>query len=272
MNTTPLPTCRIQTVTPDLAAEWLQHNTSNRALRRNVVAGYVDEMRAGRWRLVSDAIGFDPSGELINGQHRLTAVVESGVTCTFLVMHNCPAEAKDLIDLGCSRTVADTLRMMYGIDRASMITGAIRILDAFVDDRDLRVTVGHALGRWEAHADAFHWITHAMPGRAKFSSSPVVAALVFAHRRCPPLVEEFTSQLVFGNNLDVDCPALVCRNRILDRGGAGTSQDEKHYTFLLVLTAIQRHLEGLSGQRLRITGEVVDYFAPPTESERGAAA
>ncbi len=252
---------QIMWVTPEMAREWLKRNSGNRPLSQTTVAGYVDEQINGRWRLVGDAIQIDTQGTLINGQHRMTAVSQSGVTCQFLVLFDCDDETKSLIDLGRARTVSDTLRMEYGIERARMVTGAVSALDLFVHERKLKMTVGHAIEMLDPFGQALRWVTRAMPGKSRFSSSPIVAALTYAHRTAPAAVEEFTTQLLVGDELKAESPILKCRNHILQRGGAGTASDEKRHTFLLVLTAIRHHLNKQRTRSVKVDPDVIAYFA-----------
>ena len=58
------------------ARAWLDRNTDNRPLRRDTVLRYRRLMEQGRWMLSTDAVGFDATGRLVNGQHRLTAAAE----------------------------------------------------------------------------------------------------------------------------------------------------------------------------------------------------
>lgn len=57
-------------VTPELAAEWLNHNTRNREKRPKRIAAYARDMAAGRWRRSGEAIKFAPDGTLLDGQNR----------------------------------------------------------------------------------------------------------------------------------------------------------------------------------------------------------
>ena len=66
-------------VTPKQALLWLSKNYKNRPLNESVVAEYERKIRAGEWReRVGVPIIITPSGELRNGQHRLTALVRAG--------------------------------------------------------------------------------------------------------------------------------------------------------------------------------------------------
>jgi len=66
-------------VTPEQALLWLSKNYKNRPLNESVVAEYERKIRAGEWRERGGIpIIITPSGELRNGQHRLTALVRAG--------------------------------------------------------------------------------------------------------------------------------------------------------------------------------------------------
>src|SRR5438874_11918141 len=70
---------RVQTITPKKALEYLEHNTANRPLSGRTVRDFAQAMRRGEWRVTHQGIAFDTSGALVDGQHRLAAIVEADV-------------------------------------------------------------------------------------------------------------------------------------------------------------------------------------------------
>jgi hypothetical protein len=100
-------TTEIREVSPALAAELLSKNTANRAINKRAVARYAEAMQRGAWRIGNDAICVGLDGVLLNGQHRLNAVVESGVTVKMLFRSG--VEQGDLfaMDQGNKRVGAD---------------------------------------------------------------------------------------------------------------------------------------------------------------------
>lgn len=77
----------VRQITPDMAYELLTNNTKNyRRIEPRTVSRYADEMKAGRWELNGEPITFAEDGRLLNGQHRLSAVIEAGVTVPMLVV------------------------------------------------------------------------------------------------------------------------------------------------------------------------------------------
>jgi len=72
-------------VTPELASVWMVKNTFNRNLSRQTVRKYASDMERGEWKLNHQGIAFDEDGVLVDGQHRLAAVRESGMSVRMMV-------------------------------------------------------------------------------------------------------------------------------------------------------------------------------------------
>ncbi len=84
-------------------------NTANfRKERKQQTAMYVRDMRAGNWTL-SDPISVSAGGVLINGQHRLSAVIKSGVTIPVMLAFGMPLAAAKHFDQPLVRTQAQVL-------------------------------------------------------------------------------------------------------------------------------------------------------------------
>lgn len=98
-------------ITPEIAADYLRSNSVNRKLRPKTVKRYEEEMRQNSWTLTSDAIAFDEQGNLIQGQHRLSAVVNSGLAQPFWVARNMPGDSKQNLDCGAKRELHDRLTL-----------------------------------------------------------------------------------------------------------------------------------------------------------------
>lgn len=90
----------IVNVTPQLAAEFLEKNANNRSLSNAVVEHYAMQMRSGKWIANGETIKFGSNGELVDGQHRLQAIIQSGVTVTMVVVTGVPEGSKETIDVG----------------------------------------------------------------------------------------------------------------------------------------------------------------------------
>jgi hypothetical protein len=102
---------QIMDVTPDMASRWLEGNTHNRRINQSHVNRLVAEMKAGRWRLTHQGIAFSASGALLDGQHRLWAVVLSNTPVKMRVFFDEPTGNEGAIDGGLSRSDADRMTL-----------------------------------------------------------------------------------------------------------------------------------------------------------------
>lgn len=75
----------IMLVTPALAKSWMALNTGNRPLNRSTVERYKKDLRQGAWAKTHQGIGFDKQGSLADGQHRLVAIIETGIPVEMVV-------------------------------------------------------------------------------------------------------------------------------------------------------------------------------------------
>lgn len=105
------PDLTLVDVTPELASSWLSKNTHNRPIRQPVVLAYARDMVDGNWLYNGDPIRFNDQGALMDGQHRLAAVVRSEVTVPMVVIRGLAAEVQDTVDSGVKRRFSDILAL-----------------------------------------------------------------------------------------------------------------------------------------------------------------
>ncbi len=99
-------------VTPELAEQYLALGARNpRKLNERHVLLLAEQMERGQWMPNGEAIVFDVDGHLIDGQHRLSAIVLVGKPQMMLVARGVAREARETIDIvQRKRTAMDTLR------------------------------------------------------------------------------------------------------------------------------------------------------------------
>lgn len=117
------PVYTVVDITPDLAKKWLAQNTHNRNLRERVVNGYAADMRDGNWVEDGQSIRFAKGdivlldnppihgGALLDGQHRLSAIVKADTTVRMLVVSNLPDSTQETMDTGAKRSLGDVLKL-----------------------------------------------------------------------------------------------------------------------------------------------------------------
>jgi len=102
---------RTERITPKKAADYLEFNTRNRPIRRNNWEKIVRAMKGGDWHSDGSPIQFsweDPP-VLLNGQNRLKAIVEAGVTVDMVVVRGVDPAAQYTMDTGAKRSLRDAL-------------------------------------------------------------------------------------------------------------------------------------------------------------------
>ena len=116
--------CRLH-IDPSDAKSLLVKNTNNRKLRQTVVDYYANEMINGNWIDNGDPIRIARSGRLLNGQHRLSALVKAGVTLPFHFLSNLSEESFEQMDNGAKRTLNDNLDIVS--DHVSILNGIYQL-------------------------------------------------------------------------------------------------------------------------------------------------
>lgn len=101
------------TVSPTDAAAWLSCNQNNRPVRKNHVMFLAREIVEGNWQVNGQAIVIADDEQVLDGQHRLMAIIEAGKAIQTLVVYGITPEAFRTIDTGAVRTGADALTMHF---------------------------------------------------------------------------------------------------------------------------------------------------------------
>lgn len=132
----------VMTVTPDIAHDWLENNNNrNRKIRIPVIDRYYHDMVNGNWQFNGESIQFDTNYNLMNGQHRLKAIVRSGLPQQFVVVTGLSPDAHGTIDSGTRRTPGDVLTLSgYGEGRLlATVANLALTLEALPPGAPLRI-------------------------------------------------------------------------------------------------------------------------------------
>lgn len=118
-------------ITPFSAQEMLNHNTNNyRAISSRVVAKYADDIQQGSWEATGDTIVFSKNGTLLNGQHRLTAVIKANMPIVSLVVRGVPDS--QIFDIGRKRNTKQILNAEgYTYANATIISALNVLINGF---------------------------------------------------------------------------------------------------------------------------------------------
>ncbi len=222
------------------ALEWLDRNTDNRNILDDHVNRLVRDMIAGEFVLNGETITFDTNGRLIDGQHRLWAVVESKVAIDILVVWGLKPSVYDTVNTGKSKKATDFLRADH-VKNANVVAAVCRMVLYHEHGQlskqkhgNLSPTVTEiqdVLRRHPELQESANWAS----GPVKKVTRPALAA--FMHYMCSSKHPEawvcFSQKWITGANLDPSDPVFHLRKRVLENRNRITTIDP---VYLLGLT------------------------------------
>lgn len=232
-------------ITPEIAAEMLRKNVANnRSLMATTVAKYANLMSKGQWDTqTGDTIKISKDGFVIDGQHRLHAVVKSGITIHSFIAYGLDVESFRNIDVGQSRKLSDALHFAE-IPTSKVVASAIQLywnLKSGVYMGVMRspetpqrgtggsmsyVSKGATSLRlsaldiekiyFENEAKWYRYInTYLKKCRVIDTSSNIAGMWAYLADINEQDAKEFISRLIEGDGLEFGSPILALRNRLL---------------------------------------------------------
>jgi len=121
----------------------LTANTSNRPLSKSTVRGFAEAMRRGDWLVTHQGVAFDTSGVLVDGQHRLAAIIEADVPVEVTVFTDVKPDTFDVLDTGKRRNAADVLAI-EGEKSTATLAAMVRTVWQYENRRDASWSGGAA--------------------------------------------------------------------------------------------------------------------------------
>lgn len=122
-------------IDPTTAAMWLaKKNVLNRPMNQVHVSALAASMTDGSWVANGDTIVFSDDDHLLDGQHRLAAIIKSGVTTTMLIVRGVDQAAFATKDIGRRRTSADALSMV-GTKNSVLAAATMAVLEWYDSGR-----------------------------------------------------------------------------------------------------------------------------------------
>ncbi len=259
-------------VSPATAAKWLEefNYEDNRPIRQRWVDYLARQMAKGMWQDNGEPLIFDVEGHMLDGQHRLSAVVKSGVTITFDVRRGVATEAFTTIDQAASRTPGVVLGMS-GVTHSHTVAAVCRMIfnwehsgSALQSDR---VSPDEILAVLEEHKEPVE--TAAIVAVAVRNTIPMDGSLAgFCHwlfaKASRPKCDSFFETLRDGTGAERGNPALALRNRLFREAmGATRKRLPKKAALALVVRAWNYHHKGDPVTKLGLKPNAEGGFTVP---------
>jgi len=118
----------VEEITPQQAALWLEVNLHNRPLQYQRAQALAGAIGRGEWALNGDAIRFATNGQLIDGQHRLQAIVIAGKTVRSLVVRGLAPDSFATIDTNRNVRNARDVMALAGITNYNVVAPMARLM------------------------------------------------------------------------------------------------------------------------------------------------
>lgn len=217
-------------VSPEVAQFLLEkHNPINRTLNQISVESLARDMKNGKWQgHVGDEVTIDRDGNLNNGQHRLAAIVASGLSQDMSFRFGVDPETRLVEGRGRIKQFSDYLSMTnsQGMAYRNNHAATIRLLFGFIHDQyrpqvysgNAKPTnselndVNEAFGA-ELYDSLCFVLDHKI-GKVTVESNAALLHFLFKRSENGHLADEFMEALATGVNMNGDDPRLIIRNRL----------------------------------------------------------
>lgn len=210
------PISYIANVTPEMALEWLERNTHNRHVRPAQVAALARAINAGQWKLDGNPIRFASDGTLLDGQHRLWAVAETGKTVQMFVVEGLENDAQDVMDTGAKRSTSDALTLA-GRPNGSRLAAAARLALTMSTDGKVTVFANSEVLAWlNEHEEMEKYVAYTRNLHAATGLKPSVFDYTYWRLALidSDAATEFFNRLSDGVGLPPASPILALKRRL----------------------------------------------------------
>lgn len=249
---------------------------TNRKFGMNTVREYADAMLRDEWELTHQGIAFDDKDNLIDGGHRLRAVIladaeQPGIKIKFMVSTGFSPKAMSAMDIGKRRVPADFLRML-GKSNTSSLSGILRLTYCYYNVpwshveswTRTRITPRMQEDFLTANPMIEEAVYETFPLKKLFKASALGAFWFIARNERPDIdVQDFLGQLRTGELLAKGDPALTLRELMINArdGNRGYTAAEE---LALLIKAFNKWVKGEESRMLAFRNtepfpEVTDF-------------
>ncbi len=260
-------------IDPDMAQALLQSqvlkdgSSANRKIKGWLLEEYKRDFVSGRWIPSDEGIGINLSGCLFNGQHRLTAIVETGISYPLWITFNVLDEAKFVTDSGAKRTTSEKLQMVVDTKLGGRVAGMLKAIMRGTADR-MKFSdpeVAEFAAKWE-HVIA--WVKDNVPAlRAEVQAAIAKAYLWYGEEKIKPFCDRIANIQFDGDGDPAKALFVALQRAKVNR------MNSVGVAYRKALAAIEADIEGRTIQKLQGASREQDIFVwlPGWELPPGAA-
>ncbi len=219
---------RIESITPEKATEYLKHNKNNRPVTKSLVNFLARQMPTS-WRVTHQGIAFDKAGNLIDGQHRLMAVVESQATIRLMVTRGADPETMIVVDTHRARTDADALTIAGFEDVTRRKLATLKFLLRGTRGAMRRMTRDEQARELQRHDKALRFVAAHVGYSAVTAIAPVSGAIARAYYHVPRgMLSSFCIAITQNKRVKTESSAALLLYKFIQEGALDYSGQSRH--------------------------------------------
>lgn len=255
-------------VTPSMAEALLKRNGGNRPViwtgPNRSVAAYAAAMTRGEWVLNGEPVIISSEGDLNDGQHRLHAIIQSGVPVQLMLTFGVERATRHTVDQGVARTPGHILAM-FGEKDGNNLATALQFLWAHDTGNSLnnRPSSDQLLATLAVHPEIRDAVTAAchLGSHYRLSRGYMAAVYYMTRRHDPFIADQFLKAASTGLNIkNTGSPVLKLR-RQYEEHGAKRKRLDKIEQAALYIKAFNMFCKGRSGVvSWRVAGPGAEAF------------
>lgn len=212
----------IATITPDVASSMLRANLHNRPISKTHVDDYAKAIKRGEWRLNGESIKLASDGTLLDGQHRLMAVIAAGHPITSYVTVGLEKDVFGSLDQGLRRKASDALAIAGEVNAYSLASAAraVVMLKTGIGKRRPAISAAQCMDTLKDMPSLRFWVSryNSLKMLRKLMPSAIAGvAALYAEKHGAEIVNEFLEQLDSGAGLEKGSPSLALREKFFER-------------------------------------------------------
>lgn len=210
-------------LSPCLAHLLMGCNTINRPIGKSNLSNLKADIANGRWEYNGESISVSKTGRLLNGQHRCTAVIETGVGIETVIAFGANDESRFTIDIGSPKSAANFLHMRDYTDTNNLAATVSMLLQYRKNgslssgslSRPTKTEIVQAAETYRGVQSSVYAVRGATKKHLGSRSVLAFCHYTFWKKTNKETADEFIRLLIDGDGLRKGNPIYYCRERLL---------------------------------------------------------
>jgi hypothetical protein len=221
------PRAEFKLVTPKIAQQLLDKNKKNRPVNNDNLTTIISEMNKSRFKITGESIKISKTDVLLDGQHRLLAILKTQKPVELLIVSGLDDDAFKFMDTGRSRQASDVLAI-DGISNSKKIASITKFIISFQANkyfaaatqhhkREIKITNYDVSVFVDKNLDSLNdSYAYGFNKQNKLINGATLAAFHYVFKQINDSdADDFCHKLASGEGLEQASPIYVLRQRLL---------------------------------------------------------